>query len=188
MEIKAELIYPYTEEVRAHFIVEQNHTKGYEIREVEREYEKVNIVEDYEEQEKVTPREIDDYDEYGLWIGSHIENVTTIERVITGTHEETVTVTVIDLQAWGYTEEEIEEQKHQQFLKDFFNTSLGYIRRKVSMKTGETKDFLADILPILQVGIPILTYTIDGEQNKVLVTEEFIDECKQQVIKDFYGV
>lgn len=86
------------------------------------------------------------------------------------------------------TKEEIEKQKKEIFLKEFFNTSLGYVRRKVSMQTGETKDFLADILPILQVGIPILTYTEDGEQNKVLVTEEFIDECKQQVIKDFYGV
>ena len=49
------------------------------------------------------------------------------------------------------------------------------------------KEFLADILPILQVGIPILTYTKDGKQNKVLVTEKFIEECKQQVVKDFYG-
>lgn len=85
------------------------------------------------------------------------------------------------------TEEEIKNKEKEQFLKEFFNTSLGYVRRKVSMQTGETKDFLADILPILQVGIPILTYTEDGEQNKVLVTEEFLDECKQQVIKDFYG-
>lgn len=33
MEIKAELIKPYTEEQRLDFIVEQNHHKGYEIRE-----------------------------------------------------------------------------------------------------------------------------------------------------------
>lgn len=85
------------------------------------------------------------------------------------------------------TKAEIEEIKREEFLKQFFNTSLGYVRRKVSMKTGDTKDFLADILPILQVGIPILTYTEEGQQTKVLVTEEFIDECKQQVIKDFYG-
>ena len=35
MEIKAELIKPYTEEQRIDFIVEQNHRKGYEIRETE---------------------------------------------------------------------------------------------------------------------------------------------------------
>lgn len=85
------------------------------------------------------------------------------------------------------TKEEVEDKKHKDFLKDFFKTSLGWVRRKVSMKTGETKDFLADILPILQEGIPIITYTEDGKQNKVLTTAEFIEECKQQVIKDFYG-
>lgn len=85
-------------------------------------------------------------------------------------------------------EEEQEMKKHQQFLKDFFNTSLGWVRRQVTMQTGDTKDFLTDILPLLQVGIPILTYTETGEQNKVIVTEEFIEECKQQVLRDFYGV
>lgn len=84
-------------------------------------------------------------------------------------------------------EEEKQEEIEKQFEIDFFNTSLGYVRRNVTMKNGSHKDFLADILPILQVGIPILTYTKDGRQNKVLVTEKFIEECKQQVVKDFYG-
>ncbi len=35
MEIKAELLKPYTEEARIEFIVEQNHKLGYEIKEVE---------------------------------------------------------------------------------------------------------------------------------------------------------
>ena len=35
MEIKAELKQPYTEQERMDFIVEQNHQKGYEIRETE---------------------------------------------------------------------------------------------------------------------------------------------------------
>ena len=35
MEIKAELLKPYTEEQRLDFIVEQNHINGYEIRETE---------------------------------------------------------------------------------------------------------------------------------------------------------
>lgn len=96
---------------------------------------------------------------------------------------------VVDGQITFKTIEEVEaEEKLKQFHKDFFNTSLGYVRRKVTMKDGAVKDFLADILPILQVGIPILTYTIDGKQNKVVVTEQFINECKQQVITDFYGV
>lgn len=111
---------------------------------------------------------------------------TIIDEETEEEREIEVTEIINHLEAWGYTEEEIEEQKREEFFKEFFNTSLGWVRRKVSMKTGETKDFLADILPILQVGIPILTYTIDGEQNKVLVTEEFIEECKQQVFNDFY--
>lgn len=35
MEIKAELLKPYTENERINFIVEQNHKKGFEIRETE---------------------------------------------------------------------------------------------------------------------------------------------------------
>lgn len=86
------------------------------------------------------------------------------------------------------TEEEIAEKKQEQFLKDFFNTSLGYVSRKVHMKDGSIKDFLSDILPILQVDVPIITYNIDGTQNVgVLVTNQFIEECKQQVLIDFYG-
>lgn len=86
------------------------------------------------------------------------------------------------------TPEEIEREKQEQFEKEFFNTSLGYVRRKVSMKTGETKDFLADILPVLEVGVQILTYDKELKQYKKQVTEAFIGECKQQILKDFYGV
>ena len=129
MEIKAHLDKPYTEIERADFIVEQNHNKGYEIRETEEAIE-----------------------------------------------------------AWGYTEEEKEEQKQEQFRKDFFNTSLGWVSRKVQMKDGSVKDFLSDILPILEAGVQIITYNIDGTQNVgVIVTEQFIQECKQQVLIDFYG-
>ena len=85
-------------------------------------------------------------------------------------------------------EEEQAEKERQRFLKDFFNTSLGWVRRAVHMKDGSIKDFLSDILPLIQPGVPIITYNIDGTQNlNVLVTEEFINECKQQVLIDFYG-
>lgn len=60
------------------------------------------------------------------------------------------------------------------------------------MKDGTAKDFLTDIVPLLQEGVNIITYSLtDGEiiQNtNVTVTEEFISECKQQVFNDFYGV
>ena len=96
------------------------------------------------------------------------------------------------------TEEYQEKQvqaRESTFNEEFFNTSLGYIRRKVTMKDGSTKDFLTDILPLLQTDVPIISYDkpdfTTGEMPKQntdkLVTEEFINECKQQVLKDFYG-
>lgn len=85
-------------------------------------------------------------------------------------------------------EQEEEEKQQEQFQKDFFNTSLGYVRRKVHMLTGEIKDFLTDILPLLVEGVEIITYNIDGTQNVgVSVTTQFINECKQQLLADFYG-
>lgn len=80
-----------------------------------------------------------------------------------------------------------EEIKQEILAKDFFLTSLGYVRRQVTMKDGTTRNFLTDILPRLKAGVPILTYTKDLQQNAVKVTEEFINECDEQLLKDFYG-
>lgn len=80
------------------------------------------------------------------------------------------------------------EEQEAEFNRQFFNTSLGYVRRKAYIQaTGERKDFISDILPLLTVGTPVLTYTRDLQQNRVLVTEQFINECKQQMYNDFYG-
>ena len=84
-------------------------------------------------------------------------------------------------------EAEQQAAEEAEFNKQFFNTSLGYVRRKVTMKDGNTRDFLVDILPMLTVGVPILTYTRELEQSKVNATEQFINECKQQLFNDFYG-
>lgn len=84
--------------------------------------------------------------------------------------------------------EPTEEEKEEEFNRQFFLTSLGYVRRRVTMKDGSSKDFLSDILPLLEIGVPVLTYSKDLVQKKVLVTEEFINQCKQQMLKDFYGV
>jgi hypothetical protein len=80
------------------------------------------------------------------------------------------------------------EEKEEEFNRQFFLTSLGYVRRRVTMKDGSNKDFLSDILPLLEISVPVLTYSKDLVQKKVLVTENFINECKKQVLKDFYGV
>lgn len=80
----------------------------------------------------------------------------------------------------------------EQFNKEFFNTSLGYIRRSVMMKDGSSKDFLTDIVPLLQAGVQIITYSLNGteltQNTGVTVTEQFITECKQQLFSDFYGI
>ena len=85
-------------------------------------------------------------------------------------------------------EEDKKAKEEALFNAEFFNTSLGYVRRKVTMKDGTTRDFLADILALLQPGVQILTYTKDLKQRQVSVTEQFINECKQQMLVDFYGV
>lgn len=85
-------------------------------------------------------------------------------------------------------EAEQQAKEDEEFNIQFFNTSLGYVRRAVTMQNGNIKDFLCDILPLLKVGIPILTYDRQLNQSKVLVTEQFISECQNQVLIDFYGV
>lgn len=98
-------------------------------------------------------------------------------------------------------EEEEAEQRREQFNKDFFNTSLGYIRRKVTMATGDTKDFLSDLLPTITMGVQsgmavkVIAYyepdftkeIIDWEelQHNEVVTPQFIQECMLQLSKDF---
>lgn len=85
------------------------------------------------------------------------------------------------------TEEEKQAEEDAEFNKQFFLTSLGYVRRSVTMQDGSKRDFLCDILPLLEVGVPILTYTRELEQSQVQVTEQFLNECKQQMLIDFYG-
>ena len=101
-------------------------------------------------------------------------------------------------------EQEEYAKREAEFNKDFFNTSLGYIRRKVSMKTGETKDFLTDLLPVISMAansgqqVSIITYAqpdftqeeVDWESLQIIkqVTPQFIQECFAQVSTDFTGV
>ena len=84
-------------------------------------------------------------------------------------------------------EEKQKQEQEKEFNRKFFHTSLGYVSRDVHMKNGVVKDFLTDILPLLKEGIPVLVYTRQLEQSKVPATQQFIDECGQQLIADFYG-
>lgn len=97
--------------------------------------------------------------------------------------------------------EQTAEMKKVQFNKDFFKTSLGYIRRKVSMATGETKDFLSDLLPTISMGVQmgqpvtIITYNepdftqdvtdFTSLQEYKTVTAQFVQECFLQLSNDF---
>ncbi|MBR1908109.1 hypothetical protein IJ818_04145 [bacterium] len=141
MEMKAELLKPYSENDRLNFIVENNHKHGCVIKETD-----------------------------------------------------------LALQAFGYSDDEIKEQKIQQFKKDFFETTLGYIRRKVTMANGDTKDFLSDLLPTIAMGVnmgqevKIIAYdmpdfadlkSIEEYQHSELVTAQFVQECFVQLSNDF---
>lgn len=93
-------------------------------------------------------------------------------------------------------EEEKRQEYEQDWFANFFETSLGWIRRKVMVQaTGETRDFLYDMKPNLSIGDPIITYdkpdfieTFEPVQHRDrIVTEQFLQECKTQIAKDFYG-
>ena len=106
-----------------------------------------------------------------------------------------------------YFKDDIEEQlankRRAEFNKEFFNTSLGYVRRKVTMKDSSHKDFLTDLLtPIITAvnsgqEVQIFTYDkpdfskdiIDWEQyqHRVVVTSQFLQECLQQISNDFFA-
>ena len=98
------------------------------------------------------------------------------------------------------------QKRKKEFENAFFETSLGWIRRKVTMKDGSVKDFLADLLLPIKAGmemgqsVEIITYNIpdftkepDNEYMESLqenknATPEFIQECLFQTVKDFRGV
>lgn len=175
------------------------------------EYEKKIVSQDiYSEDGEIIGSqevEVDDLTK-PIMVEEEITNPETGEKetaIVQKHHTETRTKTVVELaiepkgyyvcfkdnytngEINPYYEDEKVKEREEQFNKDFFNTSLGYVRRKVTMQDGTKKDFLADILPLLEINVPILAYTKEGNQNKVFVTEEFINECKQQMLKDFYG-
>lgn len=103
-----------------------------------------------------------------------------------------------------YTPSEQYHNREAKFNKEFFNTSLGYIRRSVTMADGSHKDFLSDLLPAISMSVQastpvnILVYDrppfdrdIDNwedYQHKVLVTPQFIQECFIQLSNDFLPI
>lgn len=187
------LEYPYTNIEKNDFIVEYNHRQGLRIETVD------NIV-------------MVDYIVQPAIIGVVTQEVL-IEEVIEQREENHPTYyalqpyeKLVDGEVIDNTEEYNQEQinlKQEEFKKEFFLTSLGYIRRKVSMSTGETKDFLSDLLPVISMGVqsgqtvPIITYSLpdfskeltkeylESLQTVKNVTEQFVQECFLQLSNDF---
>ena len=93
------------------------------------------------------------------------------------------------------------KQREEEFNRNFFLTSLGYIKRQVTMQNGVTKDFITDLIPLMMdiPGVPVIVYgkpdftqevteeTLLGLQKFVKSTPELIKECRAQAIIDFYG-
>lgn len=102
------------------------------------------------------------------------------------------------------SEEELAQEREKEFNKGFFNTSLGYIRRNVTMANGATRDFLSDLLPTIAMGIqlnqPVTVICYDKPdfteevtdwtvfQNEQTVTAKFVQECFMQLSNDFKPV
>jgi len=105
---------------------------------------------------------------------------------------------VIKDEAW---EQEQANKREADFNKAFFNTSLGYVRRSVTMADGSHKDFLSDLMPTIKMGlesgIPVNILTYDKPpfdedvtdwteyQHQVVVTPQFIQDCFLQLSADF---
>lgn len=152
------------------------------------------IIIEYEDTEVVI-----DYDEEGNPIGTH--EVTVIKHK-QQTHTETIVIPYPVVNP-NY-EEEQQQARREEFLKEFFLTSLGYIRRSVSMADGNKKDFLSDLLPVISMGVQsgqavnIIAYDMpdfteevtDWQQYQHIesVTAQFIQECFLQLSNDFLPI
>lgn len=137
----------------------------------------------------------EDYEE-GKYIIGEVE-----EEIVNPETEETETVKVQKLVPNPNWDEEQYIRREQEFNKAFFQTSLGYIRRSVTMADGGKKDFLSDLMPVIKMGLEagqvvnILTYDrppFDHDiedwteyQHQVVVTPQFIQECFLQLSADF---
>jgi len=185
---------PITDIQRNDFIVEYNHNQGLVIQDGTDTYEdgdltfKADFIFALEPNEMMADEEVEidvpDIVEEGEEQTYHKETVTVHHPIINPDYE--------DEQA---------ERREAEFNKAFFLTSLGYVRRAVTMADGSHKDFLSDLLPVISMGIQggipvnILTYDkppFDEDvtdwteyQHQVVVTPQFIQECFLQLSADF---
>ena len=142
MEIKAELKQPYTDRQRMDFIVEQNHKLGYEIRQVETSYE-VEVEVPYTELE-TEEIQVPVLDEEGNPVlddeGNPTFETKTIEKEVVKYKTEIVEKTGYNLEAWGYTEEEIQEQERKHI------NLLSMTKREMFLGLYQAKQITPDML------------------------------------------
>ena len=144
-----------------------------------------------------------------------------VDFIVEYNHEKGLRIEETDSAIFALFENEImkdgipvEDENYESFLisrrqdifeREFFKTSIGWIRRKVNMLDGTTKDFLSDLLLQIKAGlelgqsVEIITYRepdytqeIDDEyiislQERKVANSEFIEECLLQTVKDFGG-
>ena len=70
---------------------------------------------------------------------------------------------------------------------EFTEKTKDYSKDRFAEVNAGLENIFHDFAALLQSGIPVLTYSKELEQIKSLVTDEFIEECKKQLMKDFYG-
>lgn len=104
-------------------------------------------------------------------------------------------------------EETKRQEREDGFKKEFFETSLGWIRRKPTLADGSEDDFLNNDLPLLAIGLtmgsPVVLpvayrlpdftreltpeYMVSLQILNQLITPQFLQECMQVKMKDFRG-
>lgn len=188
---------PITDKQRADFIVEYNHTQGLNIYDGSDTYEVDELTFKADYIFAIEPNEIMADEEVEIDVPDVVE-----EGEEQTYHKETVIVhrPIVNPDY----EDEQAERREAEFNKSFFLTSLGYVRRSVTMADGSHKDFLSDLLPVISMGVQsglpvnILTYDkppFDEDvtdwteyQHQVVVTAQFIQECFLQLSNDFLPI
>lgn len=112
-----------------------------------------------------------------------------------------ITETIVYDETQEEADEREAEERETDFKRNFFQTSLGWIRRSVTMADGSHKDFLSDLLPAITAAVqsgqsvniiaytePDYTHDIEDwtqYQSVVIPTAQFIQECLLTLGNDF---
>lgn len=192
-----ELKKPITDIQRADFIVDYNHNQGLEIKEGTDTYADNDLTFKGEFIFALEKNEIMDTVEVEIDVPDEVE-----EGEEQTYHKETVEVykPVVDPDY----EDKQAAKREAEFNEQFFQTSLGYIRRLVTMANGTHKDFLSDLLPAISMSVQmgqavnLIAYDkppFDEDitdwtqyQHIVQANAQFIQECFLTLSNDFLPI